>query len=184
MTDILNDPDLLRIDQELEKEVSDEQKKINKRKLVYDIRINQKRSKFSESLHEKYDIPARNRLLDVLKDFITEHPDKYKQDFIITSETCKYKYLEVQVSSAWINEAYPYPKLWVYARKSVYGTDTLFITLSKNLKYGFIFDAESFKNVKKRRMEKYSREYVYDIPWNRIMKVCVDNLDKETIELY
>jgi hypothetical protein len=74
--------------------------------------------------------------------------------------------------------------LWVWARKSVYGSDTLFITLSKNLKYGFLFDADSFKNSKKRRFKKYSREFVYDIPWNKTMKVYCSTLDQSTIELY
>jgi hypothetical protein len=178
------DQDLDRIDKELEQEMLKEEYKKKRRKLVYDPRINQKRSKFSEKLHDKYDIPARKKLLEVLGDFIKEHPNPYKQDFVITSDTSKYKYLEVQVCSKWINERYPFDTVWVYARKSVYGNDTLFITMSKKLNYGFIFDANSFKNVKKRRMEKYSREFIYDIPWNKIMKVSINDLDKETIEFY
>lgn len=152
--------------------------------LIYDSRIKGYRTKFNEKLHEKYDIPARNKLKETLGDYIIEHPNKYKQDFIINSNTCKYKYLEVQVCSKWINEIYPMNTLWVYARKSLYQNDTLFITLNNNLKYGYIFDADSFKNITPRRMKKYSREFVYDIPWNKTMKVFISQLDKETIELY
>ena len=154
------------------------------KQLIYDTRINQYIAKFNKYLHDKYDIPARNKLKEVLGDFICEHPNKYKQDFIINSPTCKYKYLEVQVCSNWINELYPMDTLWVYARKSIYGEDTMFLTLSNNLKYGYIFDADSFKNITPRRLKKYSREFVYDIPWNKVMKVFMNCLDKETIELY
>jgi hypothetical protein len=178
------DAEVDRLDNELEKELQHEENKKKRRKLVFDHRIQQNRGKFSEKMHERYDIPARNKLIDILGDFIVEHPNPYKQDFIITSKTCKYKYLEVQVCSQWVNEIYPFENLWVWARKSVYNSDTLFITLNKSFKYGFIFDADSFKNVKKRRLKKYSREFVYDIPWNKIMKVSIDKLDKETIELY
>ena len=180
----IEDPDLAKLDQELENEWQKQLKKLQKRKLIYDHRIKSQRSKFSIKLFEKYDIPARQKLKETLGEFIEENPDPYKQDFIIKSPDCKYKYLEVQVCASWINEKYPMDTVWVYARKSIYPSDTLFITLSKNLKHGFIFDADSFKNINPRRLKKYSRELVYDVPWGRLMKVSMDTLDKETIELY
>jgi hypothetical protein len=172
------------LDRELENDWNKELQKRARRTMVYDPRIKQKRMKFSEKMFQKYDIPAREKLLEVFGDFIIENPNPYKQDFIITSKTCKYKYLEVQVLSSWVNYEYTQDTVWVYARKSVYANDTLFITLNKKLKYGFIFDAKSFKDVKPRRMKKYSRHWVYDIPWHRIMKVSLEHIDKETIELY
>lgn len=182
--DFENDPELVRLDKELENDWKKQLRNIQKRKLIYDHRIQSQRSKFSKKLFDKYDIPARQKLKEVLGDFIEDNPDQYKQDFIIKSDICKYKYLEVQVCAGWINEKYPMDTLWVYSRKSVYPSDTLFITLSKNLKYGYIFDADSFKDVKPRRLKKYSREMVYDIPWGRLMKIFIETLDKETIELY
>ncbi len=178
------DKDIEKLDNILEAELKKEEDKKKRRKLVFDHRLQNKRGKFSEKMHQRYDIPARDKLLKVLGDFIYEHPNPYKQDFVINSKTCKYKYLEVQVCSKWVNEIYPFKTLWVWERKSVYNDDTLFITLSKNLKHGFIFDANSIKMGQRRRLKKYSREFVYDIPWHKIMKVFVDNLDKETIELY
>lgn len=175
------DRELEKLDKQLQKEWDNKQKR---RKLVFDGRIGRYRSKFNEKLYNKYDLPARKRLKEILGDYIQEHPNKYKQDFVINSKTCKYKYLEVQVCSKWVNEIYPMKTVWVYARKKVYSDDTLFLTLSKNLKYGFIFDAKSLKDSKERRLKKYSREFVYDIPWHRVMKVYIDILDKETIELY
>jgi hypothetical protein len=149
-----------------------------------DDRIPGKRRKFDQKLHDYYDPPAREKIKNMLGDFVEEHPDKYKQDFIIKSDKCKYKYLEVQVCSTWIHEKYPFEKLWVYARKSLYGEDTIFITLNRMLTRGYIFDAASLKDVKPRRLKKYSREFVYDVPWHRVMEIYVPYLDKETVESY
>jgi len=181
---IEDDPELVKLAEELDNDWKKQLKKLQKRKLVYDPRIKSQRSRFNQKLFEKYDVPARKKLKETLGDFIEENPDPYKQDFIITSDTCKYKFLEVQVCAAWINEKYPMDTVWVYSRKSVYPSDTLFITLNKNLNYGYIFDADSFKNLKPRRLKKYSREMVYDVPWGRVMKISMDTLDKETVELY
>lgn len=181
--DHLNDT-VDELEKSLDRKLNRKLNKGLKNKLYFDKRINKYRPIFNQKMHDKYDIPARKRLKEVLGDFITEHPDKYKQDFIINSEKCKYKYLEVQVCSKWINWKYNMDTVWVYARKKVYDSDTLFITLNKSLDYGFIFDADCFKDVKPRRLKKYSREFVYDIPWKDIVKVSIDLLDKETIELY
>ncbi len=140
--------------------------------------------KFDEKLHKKYDIPARNKIKEVLGDFINCNPNKFAQDFIINSDECKYKYLEIQVCSTWVNEKYPHKNVFVYARKSLYGPDTLFLTINKFNTRGYVFDANSFSDAKPRRLKKYSREFVYDIPWNKVMYVCIDNLDKETLELF
>jgi hypothetical protein len=149
------------------------------------------RHRFDQKMHDKYDIPARENVKKALGDFVKDHPNPYKQDLIITSPTCKYKYLELQVCSNWISPIddkydtyYPYKNVWIYARKSLYGDDTLFLTLNKGMTKGYLFDAQSIKDVKPRRLKKYSREFVYDIPWNRVMKVSLDELNKEIIELY
>ncbi len=49
---------------------------------------------------------------------------------------------------------------------------------------GYLFDAKSIGSIKPRRLKKYSREFVYDVPWHRVMKVSINDLNKETIELY
>ena len=181
---IEEDPELVKLSKELDDDWNKQLKKLQRRKLVYDPRIKSQRAKFNPKLFAKYDVPARKKLKEVLGEFIEDNPDPYKQDFIIKSETCKYSFLEVQVCAGWINEKYPMDTVWVYSRKSVYPSNTLFISLSKNLRYGFIFDADSFKNIKPRRLRKYSREMVYDVPWGRVMKISMETLDKETIELY
>ena len=139
---------------------------------------------FSQELFEKYDTPARNKLKEVLKDFIEDNPDTKQQDFIIKSDACKYKFLEVQVCANWIEDRFPYDKVYIHARKAHYGEDTVFLTMNKFLSRGYLFDAKSFKNSTPRRLKKYSREYVYDIPWNQVLLVYINTLDKETFELF
>ena len=166
----------------LEKEFMKEHK-IRNSKYRDNPNIIGKQTKFSEKLFKMYDIPARDVIKEILGDFVKDHPNKYEQDLIITSPTCKYKYMELQVCANWYIE-YPYDTVFVYARKSRYGSDTLFLTLNKTLTKCFIFDADSLNGVKPRRIKKYSREFVYDIPWHRVMQLRVDDLDKETIEFY
>ena len=182
-----DDPELVKIDKMLTAEYNKYVNKINKRKYIKNSTLVGAHSRFKQKLFDKYDTPARNKLKEVLGDYIEDNPNKYAQDFIIKSDKCKYKYLEVQVCSTWSGGSkYPYEKVWIFERKSVYNYDssTLFITLSRDLKEGYLFDIDSIKGIKPRRMKKYSREFVYDIPWHRVLKVHTCVLDRETIELY
>lgn len=140
--------------------------------------------RFDPVLLEKYDTPARNKLKEILGDFILDNPNIYEQDMIINSKTCKYKYLELQVCSSWIGKKFPFPKLYIFARKARYGKDTLFLTINKFLTRAYLFDADSIKDVKPRRVKKYSRMYVYDVPWHRAMPISLKDLDSDTIEMY
>lgn len=153
-------------------------------KYVRNKNIKGKHKKFDYQLHYKYDVPARNKVKEVLGDFVKDNPDEYQQDMIITSPTCRYKYLEIQVVSRWIGERYPYNTVYIYERKAKYGEDTLFLTLNRDLTKGFIFDNTSIKGTNPRRFKKYSREFVYDIPWCNVMTIYMSQLDKETVELY
>ena len=58
------------------------------------IKLCGKKSKFNEKLYEKYDIPARQKIKEVLGDNICDNPDKYGEDMILLIDGCKYKYLE------------------------------------------------------------------------------------------
>lgn len=180
------DSDIERLDKELTAEYNKHIKKVKRRKYIKkNSEFVGRQSRFCKKMFERYDTPARKKLKEVLGDYITDNPDIYGQDFLINSNTCKYNYLEVQVCADWINE-YPYSKVWIYERKSKYNYDstTLFLTFNKRLSRGYFFDIDSIKEVKPRRLKKYSREYVYDIPWNRIMEFGTSMLDKETVELY
>lgn len=138
--------------------------------------------KFDEKLFNRYDIPARDKIKSVLS-FVTDNPNPLKQDLVINLNTCKYRYLELQVCSTWVNEKYPHKNVFIYSRKINYPSDTLFLTLNKNLKYGFLFDTVNVNRNKPKRLKKYSREFVYNIPWADIVQVSIDNLDQLTFEL-
>lgn len=142
------------------------------------------RKKFNPNMFEKYDIPARNIIKEKLGDFVQDNPDIYQQDLIITEQDFKYKFIEIQVCINWIDDKYPYDTVTVYERKGHYGNDTLFITLNKPMTKCFIFDAKSIQAVQPRRLKKYSREYVYDIPWNRVLPIFVDHLGPDDIKIY
>lgn len=136
---------------------------------------------FDEKLHQKYDIPARKKVLKVFGSAVKENPETYEQDFIIL-EGKKYKYLEVQVCSTWTNKFYPHKNITIYERKGKYGNDTLFLTLSKNLTHGYLFDLEGINRNKPRRQKKYSREFVYDIPWRNAIRIEMSRIDELDIE--
>lgn len=151
---------------------------------VNDDNLKGKRKIFSQELFDKYDLPAREVIKNALKEFVADNTDIYMQDLIITDPEFKYKYIELQVCADWIGVNYPHDSVYVYERKHRYGDDTLFITLNKCMSKGFIFDAKSFKDLKPRRIKKYGREFVYDIPWNRIMPFIVSNLNIDLIKMY
>lgn len=140
---------------------------------------------FDDNLLQKFDVPARDKVKEVLGEFVADNPDQFGQDLLFTSNKCKYKYLELQVCAQWVNEKYPYDKLYIYARKIKYDKDTLFMTLSRNLKWGYLFDTQKIKKEENtpRRFKKYSREFVYDIPWHHSVPITMDTLDEFTFEL-
>lgn len=144
-------------------------------------------SRFSQEMYEKYDIPARDVVKKYLKEKVEEHPNEKKQDFILKcalkKNKKKYKYLEVQVITDWYGFEYPHKTLWIYERKKFYDSDTMYLTLNRNMTFGYIFDRDSFNDIKPRRKRKYAREFVIDIPWHKAMKCNVEEL-YEIIEEY
>lgn len=140
--------------------------------------------KFDENLYNKYDIPARNIVKNILGENVDDNPDIYNEDMILKIDKCKYKYLELQVCCNWKeNNKYPYTKPFVYARKSKFSDDTMFLILNKEMTSGLLFDRKSLLT-KPRRLKKYSRYFVYETPWHRVMQVNLEDLSCETFNLY
>lgn len=151
---------------------------------LQNIRMRNKGRKFSPHMYQKYDLPARHMVRRALGDKIIDNPDKYGQDFIFRhpdGSKCPYKYLEIQVCSSWTDEKYPFPNVWIYARKGRYKEDTLFLTLDRRMFRGYLFAANK-RSDEPRRLKKYSREFVYDVPMNHCMLVYLDHLEYDTIE--
>lgn len=139
--------------------------------------------KFSSALYEKYDIPARNKIKEKLSGYVQDNPDIYEQDMILNIPQCKYKYLELQVCTNWVGEKYPYEKPFVYARKNLFSEDTLFLIFDKHMTTGLLFDKESLLS-KPRRLKKYSRTFVFEAPWHRVLSINLDELDTDIIKMY
>jgi hypothetical protein len=161
-----------------------DKKKETKSKYIYDPNIIGKHSKFNIQLFEKYDIPARNIIKQKLGEFVNDNPNELQQDLIINDPKCKYKFIELQVCTNWTGDTYPHDFVYIFARKYKYDSTTLFITLDRFFTRGYIFDAHSFKNVTPRRLKKYSREYIYDIPWGRVLHFYVEHFTWDDVLAY
>jgi hypothetical protein len=142
-----------------------------------------KNKKFDIKLYEKYDIPVRNIIKEKLGQYIKDNENIYEQDMIILDENCKYKYLELQVCVKWTSNIFPYSVPYVYERKAKFSKDTLYMIFNRNMTELLLFDRESLA-VRPRRKKKYARNYVYDIPWYRIIKLSVGNLNMDSINIY
>ena len=147
------------------------------------IKLCGKKSKFNEKLYEKYDIPARQKIKEVLGDNICDNPDKYGEDMILLIDGCKYKYLELQVCADWTGDKYPFPYPYIYERKIKFSNESLFLVFNRNMNKGFIFSRKAITG-KPKRIQKYSREFIYEIQWNKVLPVYMDNFSAETILMY
>lgn len=138
---------------------------------------------FDEKLYNKYDIPARNLIKEKLGDIVEDNPDIYAQDLLLKYDGCKYKYIELQVCATWFGEGYPYDKPFVFERKAKFSVDTLYFIFDKHMKKCLIFNRNSLYQ-QPRRYAKYSRWFVYDVPWHCILPVTIEELSRETLLLY
>ena len=131
--------------------------------------------KFDEELYNKYDVPARELMKKILGTCVSDNPDIYKEDMILNMENSKYKYLELQVCTNWISDKYPYEKPFVYARKKLFSDKTLFVILNRHMTCCLLFDQKSLL-AKPRRLKRYSRTFVYEVPWYRVIQTDLDDL--------
>jgi hypothetical protein len=140
-------------------------------------------AKFSQKMHDKYDIEGRNMVKKCLKDDVIDNPDIYGVDMILTKPDLPYKFIEVQVYANWQTDTFPYFKPYIYARKLKYGNDTLFVAYNRYFTKVLIFGRRKIID-KPERLKKYDREFVYYVNWNNVMELNADDLSIENIELY
>lgn len=139
--------------------------------------------KFDQKLCDKYDIPARNKIKEILGEYIIDNPDLYGADMILNIPECRYKYIELQVCTTWIGEKFPHQLPFIYERKIKYENDTLFLVFDKNLKKGLLF-SRKYVTDKKKRLKKYSREFIYEVRWNYVMPIYMETFDKNELLKY
>jgi hypothetical protein len=143
-----------------------------------------RKSFFNEDLFNKYDEKARDVVKETLGDFVADHPNPLCPDLVFTTPNFKYDYLELQVCTQWIYDKFPYDNVYIYERKIKYGPKCLFLVLNKLMTQGYLFHLKGLENAEPRRIKKYSRDFVFDIPWKQCLKVSIKYLDTLTIELF
>ena len=139
--------------------------------------------KFNQFLYDRYDQPARKIIKDILGDSVCDNPDIYAEDMVLNLEDCQYKYIELQVCAEWELEKYPHEKPFVYERKGHFSDKTLYIIFNKYMTRGLLFDKNSLDKTPK-RIKKYSRFFVYEVPWKHVVQFITESLDKDTFLLY
>ena len=125
---------------------------------------------FSSKLFARWDPLSRARLRAVFgRNTIQDNEDKYGADFKILDTDCKYRYLEVQVVSAWRDgEKYPYEKVSVFARKGRYESDqVLFISLNRSLTAAYLFELRDEDRSNPVPVFPGSKEFMFVIPKER-----------------
>jgi len=151
--------------------------------ITNNIKLAGKIKKFDIKLYNKYDIPARNIIKKKLGELVLDNPDIYKEDMLLNIPSSKYLYLELQVCTSWNQDKYPYAKPYIYERKKSFNINTLYIIFNRNFTKGLLFDNKSIE-AKPRRLKKFSRSFVYDIPWYRILPINIEDLDADTLLIY
>lgn len=145
-----------------------------------------KRKDFDQELSDRYDTPARLRIKEVLGDMIRDNPDKTGADMLINCKGCRFKYLELQIcANWWQGHRFPHPRVYIFARKIHYGPDTLFLVMNRDMSEGYLFSIgkEDYEQLRKRRLRKWSREWVYELPWRMCCRCTVGDLDEMTLQM-
>lgn len=138
---------------------------------------------FDQNLYDIYDKKSRVIIKDLLGDLITDNPDKYGEDMIVVSDKIPYCFIELQVYGRWTEEKFPYESPFIYERKLRFRPTTLFICFNANYDRLIMFSRESV-HPKKYRVKKYSKEYIYYVPWCKALTIKTKALDIRTIRNY
>jgi hypothetical protein len=147
------------------------------------VKLKGKIKEFNQQLYDKYDQPARIIMKEKLGECVKDNPDIYAEDMLLDLPSCKYKFIELQVCAEWYTEIFPHKNPYVYERKGHFSDKTLFIVLDKTMTKGLLFDKLSLEK-KPRRIRKYSKIFVYDVPWRHVVKFDIEMLDKDLLIMY
>jgi hypothetical protein len=139
--------------------------------------------KFNELLFEKYDIPARKIIKEKFGDLIVDNPDIYAEDMIINIPNYKYKYLELQVCAEWVTNIFPHELPFVYERKGYFSDKTIYIIFNKYMTHGLLFSKKAL-NKEPKRIKKYSKIFIYEVPWKNVVKFDIESLNLDLLELF
>jgi hypothetical protein len=163
-------------------EIKVESKQENKEKKKF-VKLKGKIKKFDQELYDKYDQPARAIMKEKFGDLIKDNPEIYDEDMILDIPGSKYKYVELQVCAEWITDIYPHKTPFVFERKGHFSDKTLYIIFNKYMTKGLLFAKTSLEK-KPRRYRKYSKIFVYDVPWRHVVTFDLESLNMDLLELF
>jgi hypothetical protein len=91
--------------------------------------------------------------------------------------------LEIQACADWIGDKYPHEKPFVFERKGHFNDKTLFILFDKHLTKALLFAKTSLEETPV-RTKKYSRYFKYEVQWNKVVSIHMENFSIEDIYLF
>lgn len=128
------------------------------------------RKQFDETLHGKYDKPARVATMEFMQVRgyeIWENPNIYGQDLIAEGSKGKF-YVECEVKALWDTDEFPFDSVQLPERKSkFFDAPTLFFIWNKQLTSALLFKSDDIKDltpVEVSNKYKASGEFFYQIP--------------------
>lgn len=137
---------------------------------------------FDKGLSDKFDSKARDIIKKCLGKGIMDNPQTYGEDMIVITNKIPYGYIELQVYGKWV-DTFPHPMPYIYERKMKFNPNTLFVCFNANFSKAIIFGRKCVQE-KKYRVEKYSREYIHYVPWNKTLTLDVSQINYENILSY
>jgi hypothetical protein len=135
---------------------------------------------FDQKLSDCFDKKARDLIKSCFGELVQDNPDEYAEDMIIYSKDIPFGYMELQVHGSWKERDFPYPNPFVYERKMKFCASTLFICLNNEMTEALVFSRTAI-SPEKQRLEKYSRELIHIVPWNRVYRIPVKQLNIKTL---
>lgn len=138
---------------------------------------------FDQQLSNRYDERSRIVVKSKLGSAVHDNPDKYAEDMIVVTNDIPYGYIELQVYGKWTDETFPYDSPFIYERKLKFCETTLFICFNASYDKIIMFSRMSV-HPKRYRAKKYSREFIYYVPWSKALVFDTDKLSMEMIRKY
>lgn len=138
---------------------------------------------FDQALCDKYDKKSRVIIKQILGDYVDDNPDKYGEDMIVISDEIPYGFIELQVYGRWVEDKFPYDSPFIYERKLRFRDTTLFICFNANYDKLIMFARESV-HPKKYRIKKYSKEFIYYVPWHKALTIKTNALNVNIMRNY
>jgi hypothetical protein len=138
--------------------------------------------KFDQSMSDIYDTKARDVIKECLGEIVQDNPETYAEDMVLCANL-PYTHIELQVYGKWVDDTFPYQCPYVYERKLKFRATTLFVCFNAHYDR-FIMFARTAIHPKPYRLEKYAREIVHYVPWNKSITQPTSKLNINMMRMF